>query len=261
MDYNNHLKILVLSGFDPSGGAGLIADIETINALGGRASGIISCQTVQNNSNAIACTPTDINLLKQQFGIVGDLNQFDAIKIGLVPSIEIADAIAEHLPQADCPIVLDPIISASGGYLFCNKETVQYIAQRLLPLCDIATPNKQEAVQLANIEQQPALALLARGAKAILVSSEYEENGHLYHCLYQTQSEEPYTYACKRLSGNYHGSGCTFASALAVYLARKVKLKQAINDAQDFTYQCLLTAQARGFSVPLRSKQGTSKIQ
>lgn len=253
MSNGSYPNILVFSGFDPSGGAGLIADVETANALGGHATGIITCQTLQNNENASACIATDVGLFKKQLKCLGELNQFDAVKIGLVPSVEIADAIADVLLQVSCPTVIDPIIAASGGYSFCDQTVVQFIARRLLPLCDVATPNAQEVVQLAQTKLHPAMALLAQGAKAILVTSEFEEHGYLYHCLYRSNAE-PYLCDCERLPGNYHGGGCTLASAIAVYLALKIDLPEAIDVAQAFTYQCLVAAHLEGASIPLRSK-------
>ena len=256
MNTDKHPRILVISGFDPSASAGLVADIETLHTLDCCASAVISCQTVQTAQNATACVPTDKTLFERQLYSLVDEYSFSAVKIGLTPSLEIIDLIADVLPQLSCPIVIDPVIVASGGYVFCNSKVVDRLAEKLIPLCDLATPNADELKQLAGLSKQPATTLLLeRGCKAILVSSEYEKDDYLYHCLYRLD-HPPQQFTAKCLPYRYRGSGCIFASAIAAHLGHGKALVSAIEHAQQFTYHCLLNATLleHGVAIPQRFK-------
>ena len=258
MKTDKHPEILIISGFDPCGGAGLIADIETSHALGCRTRAVISCQTIQNTEDATACLPSDEAVFKQQLHSAIETHSFSAVKIGLTPSLAIIDIVASVLPRLNCPIVIDPIIAAGGGYVFCDAGTVAQLARKLIPLCDLATPNVQELKHLAEISNpsQAAASLLKRGCKAVLVSSEYQKRDSLYHRLYRLQ-HPPQTFAAKRLAYRYRGSGCILASATAAYLAHGNELISAIKCAQEFTYNCLLAATpiGKGIAIPQRFKQ------
>ena len=258
MKTDKHPEIVIISGFDPCGGAGLIADIETAHALGCRTRAVITCQTVQSKENATACVASDATWFKSQLRSVTDQSSCSAIKIGLTPSPEIIEIITEMLPELNCPIVIDPIIAAGGGYVFCDSEAKDLLCSKLIPLCDLATPNAQELKQLAKTSdsKQASALLLAQGCKAVLVSSEYQREDHLYHRLYRL-NHPPQTYTAKRLPHRYRGSGCILASAIAAYLAHGSKLVSAIKHAQKFTYGCLLTAisAGQGIAIPQRFKQ------
>ena len=255
MNTDKHPKILIISGIDPSGGAGLIADIETVHALGCRASAVITCQTIQTEQDATACVPSDPAWFKRQLLATLKAYSFSIIKIGLTPSLEIIDAIADALISVRCPIVLDPIIVAGGGYIFCDDKTVAALVAKLIPLCDLITPNAEELKRLTGGDEGAVVALLENGCKAVLVSSEYHKAGYLHHCLYR--SDHPrHTYTAKHLPHRYHGSGCTLASAIVAYLAHGNELTEAIRQAQEFTYHCLqnATLSTSGVAVPQRFK-------
>ena len=258
MKTNKHPEIAIISGFDPCGDAGLIADIETVHALGCRTRAVITCQTLQNEKNATACVASDATWFKSQLCSAIDRGLFSAIKIGLTPSPDIIEIIAEMLPGLSCPIVIDPIIAAGGGYVFCDSETIDLLCHKLIPLCDIATPNAQELRQLAETSDanQASTLLLEQGCKAVLVSSEYQKEDYLYHCLYRL-NHPPQTYTAKRLPHRYRGSGCILASAIAAYLAHGDELPSAVKHAQEFTYSCLLTAisTGQGIAIPQRFKR------
>ncbi|MBC6414407.1 MAG: hydroxymethylpyrimidine/phosphomethylpyrimidine kinase [Chromatiales bacterium] len=256
MNRDKHPKALIISGFDPSGGAGLIADIETVHALGCRASAVITCQTIQTEWDATACVASDSSWFRQQLHSILKAYSFSVIKIGLTPSLEIIEILAHALPSVSCPIVLDPIIAAGGGYPFCNAKTIAHLSEKLIPLCDLATPNAEELRRLAGTSDDGVKSLLERGCKAVLVSSEYERAGYLYHNLYSLH-HPPHTFTAKRLPHRYHGSGCTLASAIAAYLAHGKALVEAVRHAQEFTSHCLSIASLSKsrVAVPNRFKQ------
>ena len=258
MKTDKHPEIVIISGFDPCGRAGLIADIETTHALGCRTRAVITCQTVQNEENAIACVASDATWFKSQLRSAINPSSCSAIKIGLTPSAEIIGIIVEVLPELNCPIVIDPIIAAGGGYVFCDAETIDLLCHRLLPLCNLATPNAQELKQLAKTSDanQASTLLLEQGCKAVLVTSEYQKEDRLYHRLYRP-NHPPQTYTAKRLPHRYRGSGCILASAIAAYLAHGNELESAVKHAQEFTYGCLSTAISarQGIAIPQRFKR------
>ena len=256
MNNDKHPQIFIVSGFDPSGGAGLIADIETVHALGCRTSAVITCQTIQTKHNATMCLASNETWFKDQLDLAIQTHSFSAIKIGLTPSVKIINIVAAALMRVSCPIVIDPIIAASGGYVFCDANTVDHLSRKLIPLCDLATPNRAELHSLTNASDQGAISLLKKGCKAILVSSEYEKEGLLHHRLYRLH-QPAQTFTAKHLPHHYHGSGCTLSSAIAAYLAHGEELESAIQHAQEFTDHCLRTATAtpHRVTIPLRFKQ------
>ena len=258
MKTNKYPEIVIISGFDPCGGAGLIADIETAHALGCRTRAVITCQTLQNKENATACVASDATWFKSQLRSAINPSSCSAIKIGLTPSAEIIEIITEMLPELNCPIVIDPIIAAGGGYVFCDSKTIDLLCSKLIPLCNLATPNAQELKQLTKTSDanQASALLLEQGCKAVLVTSEYQKEDHLYHRLYRP-NHPPKTYAVMRLSHRYRGSGCMLASAIAACLAHGDELVSAVKHAQEFTYDCLLSAipAGRGIAIPQRFKR------
>ncbi len=258
MKTDKHPEILIISGFDPSGSAGLIADIEAVHALGCRSRAVITCQTLQNEENATACVASDATEFKAQLRSVMDGHAFSAIKIGLTPSPEIIEIITEVLPGLNCPIVIDPIIAAGGGYVFCNSKTIECLCRKLIPLCDLATPNVQELKQLAGTSdsEQASTLLLEQGCRAVLVTSEYQKGNRLYHRLYRP-NHPPEVYTADRLPHRYRGSGCILASAITAYLAHRSELVAAIQQGQEFTYHCLTAATpaGQGIAIPQRFKR------
>ena len=238
-------NILTISGFDPCGGAGLIADIKTLNSLGCRALGIISCQTIQNDSRVSQCIASDPQLVGSQIDDLTENYRIDAIKIGLLPDTKLIRLIAEKIDRIRqknlTPVVLDPVITSSSGYSFCDAEVVASLVQHLLPFVTLATPNLSEAKQLAgNITPASAIAkkLLNGGCQSLLITTEEESDDRLTHRLYQPNTP-PIAIDCERLNVCYHGSGCILASSIAAHLAHGDALNEAVHKANDFTYNHL----------------------
>lgn len=272
MNTHAQLTILAVSGLDPGGGAGARADAETAAALGARALTVITCRTRQDSVNARSCTPADAAEVRRRICELAAAEPVAAVKIGLTPSVSVVDAVADALAALPgTPVVLDPVLAAGGGYVFCDDATTARIAARLLPLATVATPNRSEAARLtavaaaANIAETAQRAahaadaaamagkILESGCGAVLITGESESDGQLRHRLYRNGAP-PCDITCRRLPHRYHGSGCTLSSALAVELARGATIAEAARCAHDYTYHCLLRAAIppHGNPVPRR---------
>lgn len=247
--------ILCISGHDPSGGAGIQADIETIKQLGGHAASLISCLTRQDSRGLQAYQPVDAGWLQQQAALVIADYSIAAVKIGALGSADIAQACGQIIQQlrekqASLPVIIDPVLGASSGGTLSDSATDDTIVQTLLPLCSVLTPNQSELERLSGISDNPSAAaqsLMQQGCKAVLLtgSDSHPKTGHIKHQLY-SQGNIAQTLSCERLAGHYHGSGCTLASALAFYLAQGLDILEATTAAQHYCWQSLALGQALG---------------
>jgi hydroxymethylpyrimidine/phosphomethylpyrimidine kinase len=247
--------ILCVSGHDPTGGAGIQADIETVTALGGHAATAITCLTVQDTANIRELAPTDEALLTRQLDVLTRDLPVSAVKIGLLGTAGIARLVERVVASLEVAVVLDPVLQAGGGAVLADESLIDAIAQ-FLPRVTLITPNRQEAIRLAyNSDAAQAARQLARRGPAVLLTGADEAQGQqVTNLLYQGE-RPPREYRQTRLPHTYHGSGCTLASACAVYLARGYAIELAVGEAQRFTQEALRKASALGHGqwLPRRS--------
>lgn len=245
---NERPSVLCIGGHDPTGGAGIQADIETVSALGARALTLVTALTAQSTRNVEAVTPTAAHDFSRQFDtLIADIAP-DAVKIGLIGNPRQAALITEHLRSNEGPVVLDPVLAAGGGFAFAGDEVTTAIRRDLLPLATLVTPNRAEARRLSG-RQDPddaARSLLDAGAAAVLVTGADEADGASVSNRLYTADGPPVDYAWPRLPHTYHGSGCTLASACATLLAQGRPLPDAVAAAQDFVWQALKAADRPG---------------
>ncbi len=247
---NSQPTILFVSGLDPGGGAGLIADARVAVSLNCRILGALSCHTVQNECVVEQCAPVDPALFASQLDTLMTSYEIDALKIGLIPDSGLIDILADKLHDKLCVhpdmrVVLDPVIRSGNGYQFCDDATIAALFDRLLPLATIATPNLAEAQRLvpdAADAGDIASEMLTQGCEAALITGEEKSADTLTHKLYRRR-QSPLPIACKRLPGRYHGSGCALAAAIACFLAADRTTVAAAAEAVEFTY-CYLHAVA-----------------
>ena len=234
--------VLCFSGHDPTGGAGLQADIETLSRLGCHACTVVTALTAQDTSNVRVVLPQKkSDFLQQARLVIADL-PISAVKIGLLGSTDIALAVAALLADelAGVPVVLDPVLAAGGGRAMASADLVEVIRSRLLPLASIATPNIPEARQLAcgmESDGDCAAELLRLGCQQVLLTGTHAASGAVVNRLYRRQGMLSWEWP--RLPYEYHGSGCTLASALAAGLAKQLALEDACLQAQQFTLASL----------------------
>ena len=250
--------VMCFSGMDPTGGAGIQADIETLFSVGCHAVPIVTALTAQNTRNAFSITSTSAALIAQQARAVLEDMPVQCFKIGLVSAMETVEVIHTILKDYEnIPVVLDPVVAAGGGYQFSDAEALNAIRSLLIPLTTVLTPNTDEIKQLA-----PAAAsldacadeLIEAGCQHVLLTGTHAKTDGVVNRLY-TSHRKATLYNWPRLPDSYHGSGCTLAAAIAGYLAHKLTLRDAIQQAQRFTWEALNhgISMGRGQRIPNRS--------
>lgn len=252
--------VLVFAGSDPSGGAGIQADIEAIGALGAHALPVITVLTVQDNDRVFAVHPVPAELLRQQAQAL--LNKIDiaAIKIGIVGNRDNAEAIAEIIKmikvrQPDLPVVLDPVLASGRGDALAAESAVHALAP-LLPVATLLTPNLPEAVVLCHGERriEAQVEQLLQLCPNILIKGGHgADSVKVTNRWFNGSATRSWTWP--RLEGAFHGSGCTLASAVAALLANGRALVDAIDLAQGYCHQALESAYAiaDGQRIPHRT--------
>jgi len=233
--------VLILAGHDPSGGAGIQADIETVAANGCHASTLITCMTTQNTTEFRKYIPVCPEDLLQQAELVLAEMPIGACKIGLLADSGILAAIkAILLRLKNVPIIVDPIINSGSGVKIMTDDMIQLLLDNVLPLATVVTPNSVEARALTGLDDLTTAAhkLLKQGSKSVLITGTHERTDKVINTLY-FEDEPPAEFTWDRLAGNYHGSGCTLSSAIAAYLALGENIKQAVEAAQVYTWNTL----------------------
>ncbi|MBI2969558.1 MAG: hydroxymethylpyrimidine/phosphomethylpyrimidine kinase [Gammaproteobacteria bacterium] len=237
--------VLAISGHDPTGGAGVQADVETITGHGVRCATLITATTIQSTARFEAVHPQPAaRLLREAELLISDM-KFSACKIGLLGSVETVNCVAEILRWLpDIPVVLDPVSHAGAGTWTAAGEIIHAIGKHLVPHCTIITPNQREARELAG-ESDPARAaggLLARGAAGVLLTGTDEHDpdrpDRVINRLFR-RGRQPVEFPFPRLPDQYHGSGCTLSSALAARLAMHTEIDEAVRLALEYTWTSL----------------------
>lgn len=244
----NRPIVLCFSGHDPSGGAGIQADIETIISHQCHAASVITALTEQDSRNVkklIPQQPKDI--VSQAETLLADFS-VGAFKIGLIGHHETAKAIQQILrDHPRIPVVLDPVLAAGGGTAMADRELLDTLTEGLLPLITVLTPNSQEARRLAGLDDLAECGrnLQAKGAEYVLITGTHETSDLVHNRLFMPDGQTE-TFKWERLPHSYHGSGCTLASAVAALLAQGLDTFTAVTEAQEFTWQSLAAAYRPG---------------
>jgi hydroxymethylpyrimidine/phosphomethylpyrimidine kinase len=237
---------MIIAGNDPSGGAGIAADLQTVSALGAHPAPVVTALTVQDTRNAYRVEPVDPALVAAQAeAVLGDL-AVRAIKIGLLATADIARAVAGVLDgNPDIPVVLDPVLVAAGGAALAEEALTQVLLERLLRRATVLTPNALEIRRLApsaGDRAARARSLLRRGCRYVLAKGADEDTPGVENVLFGADGFVE-AFRWRRLPDQYHGSGCTLAAAIAALLAAGRPVPAAVAEAQRYTWDAL----RRGF--------------
>ncbi len=234
------IPVLAISGHDPTGGAGIQADIEAILSHGCYPLSLITCLTAQDTCDVKAIFPQSPAALAEQLQVLFDDIPVQAVKLGLLGTVEIARTVAcalcRYRPKV---VVLDPVLKSGAGRPLADEALIQVLREELLPLTTVLTPNHLEAQRLSG-QQKPtacAEALLETGCHAVLITGGDEPTPLVYNTLYYAGGRK--TFAWERLPHSAHGSGCTLASALAALLAQELPLEEAARKAQQYTWNAI----------------------
>jgi hydroxymethylpyrimidine/phosphomethylpyrimidine kinase len=242
--------VLVFSGLDPSGGAGIQADIEAIAAQGAHALPIVTALTVQDNERVIDLAPVDAGLLARQAALLLERMPIRAVKLGIPGNRANAEAIAgvvlrlrAHAPAL--PVVLDPVLASGHGDPLARGDAMAALAP-LLALATVVTPNLPEAAALSGAMACPHVLVTGGHGDGVGDGNEVVNRWH--------SREGVREWRWPRLPGEFHGSGCTLASSLAARLALGDPMAQALERAQRCCNQALADsyAIAGGQRIPRR---------
>ncbi len=248
MTYPSKPVVLTLSGHDPSGGAGIQADIETIISHQCHPASVITALTEQNTSNVIKLLPqSPEDIISQALTVLADL-PVKVIKIGLIGHVETAKAIHTILMKySSIPVIFDPVLAAGGGTQLSNSELIETIVELILPRTTIITPNSLEARRLTNETDLDACGkkLLELGCEYALITGTHEETDEVSNQLFN-DGKCIETYTWDRLPHEYHGSGCTLASSIAAMFAHGLEVTTCMIEAQEYTWSSLNAAYKPG---------------
>ncbi|MDO9501475.1 bifunctional hydroxymethylpyrimidine kinase/phosphomethylpyrimidine kinase [Falsiroseomonas sp.] len=247
-------RVLICAGSDSGGGAGIQADIKSVTALGGYAATAVTALTAQNTlgvQDVMGVPPAFIQLQIRM--VLEDLGA-DAIKTGMLADVAtigaVCDALAAH--GAGIPLVADPVMVAKGGHRLLAADAVATLAERLLPMAALITPNLPEAEALVGfpVADVPAMhraadALLRMGVRAVLVKGGHLDGAVLTDVLATAEGRE--TFESPRIaSTSTHGTGCTLASAIACGLAQGMTLRDAVLRARAYVRAAMRAAPGLG---------------
>lgn len=233
---------------DPSGGAGIQADIMTLSSMGCHALSVITAITVQDTAGVDDIMPIDSDWVADQARLILEDMPVAAFKIGLLGSAENISAIAEVVSDyPDVPLVLDPVLASGRDDELATDDMLSAMRDLLLPQTTILTPNSLEARRLAQEEDEDisldecARRLLEMGAEYVLITGTHENTPQVINTLYGPDGLVR-AESWERLPGSYHGSGCTLASAIAATIANGLDIPEAVHEAQEYTWQSLAAA-------------------
>jgi hydroxymethylpyrimidine/phosphomethylpyrimidine kinase len=243
--------VLVFAATDPSGGAGLQADIMTLSSMGCHPLSCVTAITIQDTMGVDDVMAIDAEWVADQARAVLEDMPVAAFKIGLLGSIEAIAAIAEVVSDyPEIPLILDPILASGRGDELATEEMIHGIRELLIPQTTVITPNSLEVRRLAANDDadgdDPDLAecarrLVATGCEYVLVTGTHENTPQVINTLYG-QDGVVRSDSWQRLPGSYHGSGCTLASAIAATIANGLSVPEAVKDAQEYAWQTLKAA-------------------
>ncbi len=241
--------VMSFSGNDPTGGAGIQADIEAISSMGARVAPVITALTVQDTQNVKYFSATDAKMVAEQARVILEDMPVAAFKIGMVGSIENINAIHTILHDYhDIPIIIDPIISAGGGMSLASEEMALAYSDLLFPLTNLVTPNSNEVRLLApEADSLDACAqeLMDDGCEYVLLTGTHEATEQVINSFYGHHKKIEVS-CWQRLPNSYHGSGCTLTSAIAGLIACGQSIPDAVSIAQEYAWQSLVDGYQSG---------------
>ena len=241
--------VLAFAASDPTGGAGLQADLLTLAALGCHPLSVLTGLTVQDTSGVEHLESISSDLVSRQASRVLAETKVAAFKVGVVASAENARAIAAiAAAHAQVPLVLDPVLASGRGDPLASEAVQESLLKHLVPRATVVTPNTVEEKRLGGTKR-----LLELGCRYVLVSGTHEETTDVINRLYDARGlvrEDRW----RRLPGSYHGSGCTLASAIAARLAQGRAVAEAVHEAQDYTWQTLAAGLRTGAGQALPNR-------
>ncbi len=248
--------VMTFAATDPSSGAGLQADILALASIGCHPLSVVTAITVQDTVGVDSVMAFDADWIDDQARTILEDVQVSAFKLGMLGSVENITVIAEIMADyPDVPLLIDPILSSGRGDELANEEMMEAMTELLFPQATLITPNSLEARRLAFVNaddeiqnsslNECAQRLLQMGCEYVLITGTHERSIEVVNSLYggiENTTGLIKAYHWERLLGSYHGSGCTLTSAIAACLAHGLNMEEAIQEAQEYTWQTLKNA-------------------
>jgi hydroxymethylpyrimidine/phosphomethylpyrimidine kinase len=225
--------VLVIGGLDPTGGAGVAADVRTLESFGVASAVVVTALTVQDGRRVTRVAAVAASLLAEQIACVIDTLPVAAVKCGMFPDARAVGVVARILADGSRPLILDPVLRSSGGQPLASGSVLKAIKTKLLPIAAVVTPNLAEASLIAGMEvksveamEEAARRILTLGARAVVIKGGHLRGAPVDVLASRRRIER---FAGRRIAfTDMHGTGCAFASALAAGLARGRSLRASV---------------------------------
>lgn len=246
--------VMTFAATDPSSGAGMQADILALASIGCHPLSVITGITVQDTVGVEGLMALDADWINEQARTILEDIKVSAFKLGLLGSVENVAMIAEIVADyPEIPLIIDPILTSGRGDELANEEMQSAMTEMLFPQATLITPNSLEAKRLCFADdsdeikfatlEETAHQLLAMGSEYVMITGTHERSSDVVNSLYGVQVDGVSglikDYHWERLAGSYHGSGCTLASAITACVAHGLSMEEAVQEAQEFTWQTL----------------------
>jgi len=250
-------RVLTIAGSDSGGGAGIQADLKTFNEIGVYGMSVLTSITAQNTRGVFGIFDLPPEFVKLQLEVVLDDIGVDVIKTGMLSRKEIIEVVADTLMKYEIEkVVVDPVMKAKSGDSLLREDAQEALVEKILPLSFLVTPNIPEAEVLSSIEiknekdmEEAAKIIYKKGAKNVLIKGGHMRKELATDLLYD--GEDFFSYEAPFIrTKNTHGTGCTYASAIAAYLAKGISLTEAIKKAKEFVTSAIKN------SLPLGEGKG-----
>jgi hydroxymethylpyrimidine/phosphomethylpyrimidine kinase len=234
-------KALTIAGSDSGGGAGIQADLKTFQELEVFGMSALTAVTAQNTLGVQGVYPLSVEAVEQQIESIGTDLGADAVKTGMLFNSEIIEAVAGKIKKFGWKnVVVDPVMIAKGGAPLLQNEAISALKNHLLPLAEVVTPNIPEAEAITGMKietfedrKEAAKQIFEMGARNIVIKGGHDDSSESVDVLYDG-NEFSYFSSKKIETKNTHGTGCTFAAAIAAELAKGNTVKDAVHTAKDF---------------------------
>lgn len=251
---------LTVAGSDSAGGAGLQADVKAMSSLGVHAATVVTAVTAQNTRRVSEIFPVPPDMVQAQLdAVLGDCD-IKAAKTGMLYSREIVGVVADALQDREAPLVVDPVMGATVGGSLCKGDFVRALKEKLLPICELVTPNRAEAEALAGIEIRSendavyACEIIGKQGSSVLLKGGHIDSKNVVDYLYL--SAEVVRIRNPRLAEAGHGSGCALSSFITANLANGLDLTTAVLGSRKMIQRSIARQYAVGGGVPVVNTQG-----
>jgi hydroxymethylpyrimidine/phosphomethylpyrimidine kinase len=233
-------RALTVAGSDSGGGAGIQADLKTFAALGVHGMSAITSITAQNTYSVTRVVDLDPEMVVEQIRVCVEDIGVDAVKTGMLHTTDIIRAVTDELRKISAPKVIDPVMVAKSGAPLLREDAIKTLVEELIPIANVVTPNAREAERLTGIpvkgledQKRAAKEIAELGARAVVVKGGHVDGPVACDVLYF--NGEYIVLESERIqTKNTHGTGCTFASAIAAHLAHGTEIVQAVRKAKEF---------------------------